>query len=252
MTRHLRRAALLTIGLFLPSAAQAQDTAVPAAPTVVDTAAPTWKVAIRPYFFLAGVSGSVTSGSNTIPINSTFGDILDNVKLSLFTSIALEKGRWGVYGDFQYIDLNAEGSGAVGGTVGLRNIIGEIDGTYRPRRTEGLRLVAGVRGYQVDQTVTIGANPPVKAKTLVIDPIIGAVGVWRLGDQWQFRLRGDIGGFGVSSEFTSQLSLVVLYDISKVVSIPLGYRTLNYRIKTDGIHMDTGMGGLVVGVDIRP
>jgi hypothetical protein len=225
---------LLSLCLLLPAAAHAQ-----------------WKVAVRPYFFLAGISGSLTSGSNTIPLNSTFADILDNVKLSLFTAVTAEKGRWGVYGDFQYIDLNAEGSGPVGSTVGLRNIIAEVDATLRPHAAGGLRALLGVRAYQVDQTVTIGANPPIKASTLVIDPIIGALGEWTLGKKWEFELRGDIGGFGASSEFTSQMSLVTLYHVSKTVSIPMGYRTLGYRIKDDDVWMDTEMGGLVIGADIR-
>ena len=243
--QRLLRQSFLALGLLLPSVAHAQDSVV-AAP-----AGSSWKFAVRPYFFLAGISGSVTAGSNTIPINSTFGDILDNVKLSLFTAVTAEKGRWGVYGDFQYIDLNAEGTGPVSSTVGLRNIIAELDATLRPHAAGGLRALLGVRAYQVDQTVTIGANPPIKASTLVIDPIIGAMGEWTLGDRWEFELRGDVGGFGASSEFTSQMSLVTLYHVSRSVSIPMGYRTLGYRIKDDDIWMDTEMGGLVIGADIR-
>lgn len=237
---------VLLLSMLFATASRAQDST--AAPP---DAAP-WRVAIRPYFFLAGVSGSVTSGSNTIPINSTFGELLDNVQLSIFTAIGLVKGRWGLYADFQYISLNAEGTGQLGTTVGLENIIVEADATFQPPGASGLRLLAGLRGYRVDQTVNFSGQPPVKATTTVVDPVVGALGAWNLGERWQFEFRGDIGGFGVSSEFTSQLSLVVLYDISQTVSIPLGYRILGYRIKTDDVWMDTGMGGLVVGVDIRP
>jgi hypothetical protein len=246
---HFLPALLLAFALLAPSQAQAQDTAAPS--PAAAPGATSWKVALRPYFYLAGISGAVTAGGNTTPINSTFGDILDNVKLSLFTAVTAEKGRWGVYGDFQYIDLDATGNGPVATTVGLRNIIGEVDATLRPHAAGGLRALLGVRAYEVDQTVTVGANPPIKASTLVVDPIIGALGEWTLGERWEFELRGDIGGFGASSEFTSQMSIVTLYHLSKTVSIPLGYRTLGYRIKKEKVQMDTEMGGLVIGADIR-
>jgi hypothetical protein len=249
MTRRFRQGALLTLSLLFASTVQAQESVTATVAAAPD--ATSWKVALRPYFFLAGISGADTAGGNTTPINSTFGDILDNVKLSLFTAVTAEKGRWGVYGDFQYIDLNAEGTGPVTTTVGLRNIIAELDATLRPHAAGGLRAILGVRAYQVDQTVTVGANPPIKASTLVIDPIIGALGEWSLGERWEFELRGDIGGFGASSEFTSQMSIVTLYHLSKTVSIPLGYRTLGYRIKKEKVQMDTEMGGLVIGADIR-
>jgi hypothetical protein len=244
--RHQLLAGAFLAGLLLASTAHAQDPA-----SVRSDSATGSRVSIRPYLFLAGLSGSITAGSNTIPINSSFGEILDNLQFSLFTAVSFEKGRWGGYADFQYISLGAEGSGALGATVELKNIIGEVDGTFRPSRAGGLRLLAGARAYQVDQTLTIGANPSTTASTFVLDPIVGAIGEWSLGDKWDFEIRGDIGGFGVSSEFTSQLSMVALLNVSKSVSIPIGYRTLNYRIKDGKIFMDTQMGGLVLGADIK-
>lgn len=244
--RALLTTAALLLGFGAATPAQAQDTTA----VRVDSA-PDSRVSIRPYLFLAGLSGSITAGPNTIPINSSFGELVENLQFSLFTAVEFEKGRWGGYADFQYISLGAEGSGALGATVELKNIIGEVDMTYRPSRAGGLRVLAGARGYQVDQTLTIGANPPVTASTFVLDPIVGAIGQWPLGETWDFEIRGDIGGFGISSEFTSQLAMVAMLKVSKTVSIPIGYRTLNYRIKDGKVFMDTQMGGLVLGADIK-
>jgi hypothetical protein len=60
-------------------------------------------------------------------------------------TVAFEKGMWGVYADFQYISLEGEGTGLLGTTVGLKNIIGEADFTLRPSRGSTLRLLAGLR-----------------------------------------------------------------------------------------------------------
>jgi hypothetical protein len=241
---------LLLLSVVATTPLHAQDTAAVRTDSVA--VVPGWTTTLRPYLFLAGISGSVTAGPSTIPINSSFGEIVDNLQPSFFTAVAFEKGIWGAYADFQYISLQGEGTGMLGTTVGLKNIIGEADVTLRPSRGSTLRLLAGARGYQVDQTATIGDSLVIHGETFVIDPIIGAMGTWDLGERWQFEMRGDIGGFGISSEFTSQLSIIAMYDLSKTVSIPFGYRILNYRIKDDDVWMDTSMGGLVLGVDIRP
>jgi len=248
-TQRIVRAGALLLALAFPALTSAQNTP---SDSVTPTAVPGWSTTLRPYLFLAGLSGSLTTGPSTIPINSSFGELLDNLQPSFFVAAAFEKERWGVYADFQYISLQGEGTGMLGTTVQLKNTIGEIDATFRPARGSSLRLIAGARGYQVDQTVTIGANPPLHGETFVIDPIIGAMGTWDLGERWQFEMRGDIGGFGISSEFTSQLSIISMYDVSETISIPFGYRILSYRIKDDKVWMDTSMGGLVLGVDIRP
>jgi hypothetical protein len=247
-TPNLVRAGLLLLALSTPAQALAQESDSTAGPV----AAPGWTTTLRPYLFLAGVSGSITAGPSTIPINSSFGELVDNLQPSFFTAVTFEKGVWGLYADFQYISLEGEGTGLLGTTVGLKNIIGEADVTFRPSPGSSLRLLAGARGYQVDQKVTLGDTLVIRGETFVLDPIVGAMGTWDLGEKWQFEMRGDIGGFGISSEFTSQLSIIAMYDVSQTISIPFGYRIINYRIKDDEVWMDTSMGGLVLGVDIRP
>jgi hypothetical protein len=215
------------------------------------TDAPSWNFAIRPYFYLSGVTGSVTAPPLTIPINSSFSELLDNVQPSFFTAVSAEKGAWGLYGDFQYIQLVGEGTGQAGTTLELQNIIAELDLTFRPPGTISLRFLTGLRAYEVDQTLTLPGQSPVLANTFVLDPVLGMMGGWGLGDHWQFEIRGDIGGFGIGSEFTTQLAFTFLYRVSSTVAIPLGYRVLGYQIKTGDVWMTTRMMGLVVGVDIR-
>ena len=64
-------------------------------------------------------------------------------------------------------------------------------------------------------------------------------------------MRGDIGGFGVGSEFTYQLMLEFQLRISGGVGLPLGYRVLGYQIRQDSIQLDTRLGGLFLGLEFR-
>ena len=212
---------------------------------------PSWRSSIRPYFFLSGISGSVTAEPITIPINNSFGDLLDNVRIGGFIAFTVEKGQWGLYADFQYINLVGQGESSLDAELELDNLIGEVDVTCRPGGAPTLAFLTGLRVYSIDQTLTIGSLSPAKANTTVFDPIVGAQGHWELSDRWDFEIRGDIGGFGVGSEFTYQLLALFSWDISRTFSLPFGYRVLGYQIKDGGIWMNTRMGGLVVGLDIR-
>lgn len=252
---------LMSLAACLPIQARAQSGDTLDSTAALDAATPSdWDFSIRPYFFLSGISGSVTAEPLTLPINSSFGDLVDNVKIGAFAAVTGEKGSWGFHFDFQYISLEGEATGRLGTTLKLENLISEGDLTYRPPAVRSLRLLAGARLYQVDETLTItrrvddpigGPQSPYEATTTVVDPIIGAAGNWALSPHWEVELRGDIGGFGIGSEFTNQLALAVLWRISDTVSFPFGYRVVDYQIKSDDVWLDTRMGGLMIGVDFR-
>ena len=233
--------------LLCPAAILAQEPAAGAPPP--DDQVAGWTFFIRPYFFLSGVSGSVTADPLTIPINSDFSELLDNLQPSGFISVTAEKGQWGVYGDFQYIQLAGTGTGRAGTTLELKNLIGEVDVTHRPAGIPTLRFLLGVRVYSVDQTLTISDGEPATANTTVADPILGAIGQWALGEKFDFEVRGDIGGFGIGSEFTSQMSGLFLWRVGEKIRIPFGYRVISYQIRSGDVWLSTNMGGLVLGAD---
>jgi len=217
----------------------------------VDAFPDDWNFALRPYFFLSGLSGSVTVDPITIPLNSSFTDLLKYVQLGAFVNFTAEKGQWGASGDFQYIDLYATASDQSVLSMDLKNVIGEVDIFYRPGRAPSLRFLTGVRVYSVTQTFSTSRNEIPPASTTVVDLIIGAYGAWTLTDRWNFELRGDIGGFGISSEFTYQVMGLFHWDINDSLAIPFGYRVLGYNILDDSLRMDTRMGGVMLGLDIR-
>ena len=177
--------------------------------------------------------------------------MLNHVKLGAFINFTAQKGQWGASGDIQYINLYGEGSGLLDVSLDLKNVIGEVDVFYEPDTAATLRFLAGVRAYSVKQTITIEGVELPAASTVVVDPILGAYGTWRLSEGWDFELRGDIGGFGVSSEFTYQMMVLFHWDITESLAIPFGYRVLGYQIKKDDILMDTRMAGMVLGLDIK-
>lgn len=249
----LLAAALLLAGLPGATGVFAGTTGSEAAPTALaeNAALPAeWEFTLRPYFFLSGLSGSVTVDPLTFPINSSFSYLLDNVKIGGFVSFTAEKDRWGLNADFQYINLYGESTSHEDTSLDLKNVIGEIDLVFRPAGAPTLRFLAGVRVYTIHENLTVLGRAVPEASTTVVDPVLGAYGSWMLHDRWDFELRGDVGGFGLSSESTYQMMALFRWGLSDTVSIPFGYRVLGYVIQQDDVWMNTRMSGLMLGLDV--
>lgn len=210
-----------------------------------------WQFSLKPYLFLSGLSGSITAGDVTFPINSSFSELVDNLRVGAFLSLAGVKGSWGFLADVEYIGLQGEGSGKVPVELRLDTVVGELDATYSPANDSNLRFVGGVRLFDVSQSLLIADEPTAEAKVTVVDPVLGAVGTWDVADSILFQMRGDIGGFGVGSEFTYQLMLEFQWRLSDSLGLPFGYRVLGYQIQKESVQLDTRLGGLFLGLDYR-
>jgi hypothetical protein len=245
-------AVVLGCPLVTPVSGFAQQSPVPVGdaqdPDMIPASDP-WRFALKPFLFLSGLSGSVTLENATFPINSSFGDLIDNLRVGGFLSLAGTKGRWGFFADIEYISLKGTGSGQVPTELRLDTLIGELDATYSPSRDSNLWFVGGARMFDVGQSLLISDRPALETSITVVDPIVGAVGSWALGDSWLFRMRGDIGGFGVGSEFTYQLMMELQWQISDTVGLPFGYRVLSYQIRKDSSWLDTRLSGLFLGLN---
>jgi len=244
---------LLVILALAPSAGAqpAADSSTQGKATPPSSESVTWEFSLKPYVFLSGLAGAVTAGDVTFPINSSFSDLVDNLRVGGFVSLAGTKGRWGFLADLEYISLKGESAGRVPAELRLDTTIGELDATFGPAPGFGLRFLGGVRLFDVSQSLRVADDPALEASATVVDPILGAVGTWELGDRWRFGMRGDIGGFGVGSEFTYQLMLEFQLRISGSVGLPFGYRVLGYQIRQESLQLDTRLGGLFLGLEFR-
>jgi hypothetical protein len=65
------------------------------------------------------------------------------------------------------------------------------------------------------------------------DPVLITRLTTDINGKWLFQFRGDVGGFGVGSDFTWQLQAYAGYRFTKVFQLTAGYRIL-------GIDYDKG------------
>jgi len=87
-----------------------------------------------------------------------------------------------------------------------------------------------------------------------LDPIVGVRWGWDMTDKWKLSLRGDIGGFGLGSDFAWNLVGLIFFKPWKNVAIVGGYRVLALDYEDSDafsrFEMDTTMHGPILGFNI--
>ncbi len=69
-----------------------------------------------------------------------------------------------------------------------------------------------------------------------VDPVVGTRLSMPVLENFDFILRGDIGGFGISSDFTALVSAGLQYHFTRMVSLDIRYKALwvDYETGTQG------------------
>lgn len=81
-----------------------------------------------------------------------------------------------------------------------------------------------------------------------VDPFVGFQGRWEMNDQFYLVGRGDIGGFGVSSELTWNAYAALGAEINERTSVEFGYRYLQVDYERGGFNYDVATKGPFIGV----
>ena len=216
-----------------------------------------WKFNLAPlYIWGMFMSGDMTAKGSTNPVDVKFGDVVSN--LSAIFTVHFEgvwKNQWGFLVDFSYVKLG--GDQETGGPkihVDFKDLMTEAAGYYRfSKGPHALDALFGVRYTHLSPTIGVGNLPSQTSRQDWVDPIIGARYIWTICDQWKLNLRGDIGGFGVGSDFTYNAIGLVEYKPWKHVSFLGGYRVLYQNYKdgsgVDEFKFDVTMHGPVLALN---
>ncbi len=250
-------AAVLVLGLA-GGQARAQDGARKAS----DDA---WTVLWPIYLWASGIEGRVGVGGNVIEVDISFSDVVENLDGALFLPLELRKGRWAAVLEVIAIKLGDQRGrpGRVFDRVDFESdqTLIELSPRYRLTRPGPLTLeaLAGLRLWHLSTTLTLHPADPLLPEltlgtgALWVDPIIGVRALAEPGGGWRLNGRGDLGGFGIGSEFTWQLIGLAGYEVASGTTLFAGYRHLDvdFEDEDDGFIYDTGTGGWVIGVAIR-
>ena len=216
---------------------------------------------IVPYFWMAGMKGTVGVKGLSAEVGAKFSDLVSDLDAGAMVTARAKLGHFVITGDFNWVKLTADGDtpGQLfsGAEVEAETFMASLTLGYRlPMGTSGsAELFAGARGWMIDTDITFAAGvlPSIKVDddNEWIDPIIGARLDYQLGKSWSINVVLDVGGFDVSSFLTGEVVLGASWHLSDHWRITLAYRYLADDFVDGNFRWQIAEHGFILGVGLR-
>jgi len=229
-----------------------------------------WEFQLAPYAWLAGQKGTVATLPGLPPADidvDFYDDILGNINGALMLVGEARKGRYGLFTDVAYTDIEMEDPTPLGIFYSsmisrTKSWILSVAGLYRivKNQRQFLDVIGGFRYWSVDSELSLkgAAFPAVFPDQSIsnsedwFDPLIGLKGLSALGNSKFFISGGiGIGGFGAGSDFFWDASINLGYQWTRGFSTTLGYRYLDVDYEKDDFLYDVAQDGLTLGLSWR-
>ncbi len=216
-------------------AASATPPPTPASAPATAGAAAGWQHTAAVYLLAAGMSGKSAIGPVDADVDVSFSEILDNLEFGGMAAYRGTNGTWSVMVNSMFIGLGVTKDGPLGGSaeVDFDQTMLEVDGGWR--FAKGLELYFGLRGTDIDMDIevrpVIGTTQTAGDRHSWVDPLVGIRYEVPIGSKWTFVGRGDVGGFGVGSDFAWQAMTHFDWRISKRFGVAFGYVALDMDYK---------------------
>jgi hypothetical protein len=215
-----------------------------------------WTQEFAPYLWGAGMDGTAGVRDVTADVNQSFGDILDNLEMGFMGMYRASKDRYSVTVDGVYMGLGTTVRGPGGLTkadVDLNQSALEVDGGYEV--VDRLVVFGGLRYNNMNTKLQVtGALDNVRKADATedwIDPVIGAHYTLPFNDQWSANFRGDIGGFGIGSDFAWQGIATLRWQATPGLGVLAAYRymAMDYDNGSDNDYFkyDMALSGPALG-----
>jgi hypothetical protein len=236
----------------------------PVAPTPVIAPAPEssgWEFYGSMYAPLMGLEGDIGVAGIVTAVDLSFGDILEELDGGATFAFEARHDRWSITGDFIWLKLSGSANPIASSYIGLKQeqILASLTLGYEIYGTESttIDLLAGGALNSMDVDLQLFTpNLPVTVRSASgseewIDPFIGLRIRQQLSDRWSVWVRGDYGGFEVSSDEYWQVIAGIAYRLSEHTSIALAYRIISFDYHQGTFDYDTKMEGPNLGLVFR-
>jgi hypothetical protein len=254
-----------------------------------------WTFAVTPYAWLMGASGTVTAKGQGLSIDAGIGDILGKTDtlLGLMADFEARRGKLNLALDVVFTQMTASPGVAAQRTpvpwlnfsasagANVKTTLTMLEGTagyelFRPLPATALEGFVGVRYWRAVTDMSFGFTATGSIRTPEdvglftrsiglagastgtmdwADPIFGLQLRHEIAPHHRLRLRGDIGGFGVGSQFTWQALSAYAYEFSSGSTswaAVVGYRAIGFTYGPGGSNaIDLVLHGPMLGVSAR-
>lgn len=222
---------------------------------------------IAPYLWAISLDGDAVAAGNAFDVDAPFTDTLDNsdTLIGLMAHIEVGKGDWSLFFDPAFSIVGYDDVPTESGPADL-----EITSTWlefgggwrlldRPMGDDAARrlrvdAIAGARVTSLELDVELDAGGGNDDDKTWVEPFIGARASMNFAENWSLRVRGDIGGFGLGSDFAWQAVAVIgwRFDLFGVPSTLFGgYRALGQDYEDGRFEWDVIAHGPMLGLELR-
>ncbi|MEM7224547.1 MAG: hypothetical protein AAF495_16330 [Pseudomonadota bacterium] len=230
-----------------------------------------WRFNVAPYVWFISVEGDMTIKGLESEVDASFSDIWNNLNIGFFGRVEAQKGPVAIYGDVIYADLEMENSiGPLSVDADIDLLVFDFGVAYEAARVLlsdygrdfpiwlTIEPMLGGRLYNVEGDLKPQRLAKVSESETWVDPVIGLRLMSDLTPNWNVRLRGDVGGFGVASDLTWQAMLGVGYSFGlfgeRDATAIFGYRALYDDYQTgsgaDKFAVDATFHGPLLGLSV--
>lgn len=251
-----------TISALLGAPLLAGTTAIPTGPEPVMTTTTDsgWEFTLGLYGWGAGLNGDLGVAGFTVPVDISFDQIVESLDMTAMGMVELRKGRW----LFQLEGLYLRNSVKQTAFTPIRNTPVQAKLTAETTRLEAVAgyrvvdtdrtrvdLLAGCSYYDIDNELRLIGNRNAGSASSGegwVDPIVGVRLNQRLTGPWSLQLRGDVGGFGVSSDIVWQAVGMISYDLSPGSTLFAGWRHAAVDYQKGNFIYDVASSGPILGL----
>jgi opacity protein-like surface antigen len=212
-----------------------------------------WQHEFAPYLWGAALDGTTGVGNVTADVDASFSDILDNLEMGFMGAYRGKRDRYSIAADFVYMGLGATERGPGGvleADIDVDQVALEVSAGYEV--IDRLTLFGGLRynalSTELEVRGPLGNVERAEADESWVDPLIGAHYTIPINDTWSASLRGDIGGFGVGSDFAWQGVATLRWQVTPRVGTALAYRYIDMDYEDGGFTYDMSISGPALGV----
>jgi len=208
---------------------------------------------ITPYLWMLSLDGTTAVGGQDVPVDASFGDILDVLNIALSVNMEWNTGKWFFVLDPLYADLEADFAAPdplpIAGTIEIKMIIADALVGYV--LNENFDIYAGARYYDQDITVLpSGPAPTISLGDDWTDFNIGFRAHTEVSDKWSFSGKLDVAVAG-DSDSAWYLQAVLMRHFGENKHLDLGWRYYDVDYESGSgltrFKWDVAQSGPVVG-----
>jgi hypothetical protein len=196
----------------------------------------TWHYRVEPYMMFPNMNGSTgVAALPLVDVNASASDIFSKLKMGAMLFLEASNGNWSVNSDLLFMNLEQHATPSTilnSGKVNAKQLGWELAGLKRV--TPWLEFGIGALLNSLEMDLNISRNQ-VGGGTLSqsgnqsktwLDPMLIARLNTPANKKFIGQFRGEVGGFGIGSDFSWQVQAIAGYRFSKLFDLTAGYRAI--------------------------